>query len=85
MIHTTTRTTSKACWIFKGSPLETNSPIFLFISLPLATTVRTGISKWRLKRLSPRQKEKANYEMMVLIVSAWMMEQDSDTERPERA
>lgn len=36
-----------------------------------------------LKRLSPRQKEKANYEMMVLIVSAWMMEQDSDSIDPK--
>lgn len=36
-----------------------------------------------LKRLSPRQKEKANYEMMVLIVSAWMMEQDSDSIEPK--
>ena len=32
-----------------------------------------------LKRLPPRQREKANYEMMVFIVSAWMMEQDSDS------
>lgn len=36
-----------------------------------------------LKRLSPRQKEKANYEMMILIVSAWMMEQDSDSIDPK--
>ena len=36
-----------------------------------------------LKRLPPKQREKANYEMMVLIVSAWMMEQDSDSIEPK--
>ena len=36
-----------------------------------------------LKRLPPKQREKANYEMMVLIVSAWMMGQDSDSIEPK--
>ena len=36
-----------------------------------------------LKRLPPKQREKANYEMMVLIVSAWMMEQDPDSIEPK--
>ena len=36
-----------------------------------------------LKRLPPKQREMANYEMMVLIVSAWMMGQDSDSIEPK--
>lgn len=36
-----------------------------------------------LKRLPPKQRKMANYEMMVLIVSAWMMGQDSDSIEPK--
>lgn len=36
-----------------------------------------------LERLPPKQRERANYEMMVLIVSAWMMEQDTDSIDPK--
>ena len=36
-----------------------------------------------LKRLPPKQREKANYEMMVFIVSAWIMEQDADSFDPK--